>query len=80
MIEKMNINGKDAWIMVEPHILESVEPGEHPEEYFIAYYTFQEPGLAGGKMFKEADETPKLFQSPVEALEYATEELLRVLA
>ncbi len=79
MTEKIVINGKNAWIMVEPHILESDEPEEDPKEYFIAYYTFQEPGLAGGKMFTEEDKSPKLFESPVEALEFATEELLRVL-
>jgi hypothetical protein len=80
MTEKISINGKDVWVMVEPHIIENDEPGEQLKEYFIAYYTFQEPGLAGGKMFTEEDDSPKLFESPVEALEFATEELLRVLA
>ncbi|MBC8032639.1 MAG: hypothetical protein H7Y03_00725 [Chitinophagaceae bacterium] len=80
MTEKLSINGKDAWVMVEPHILEGEEQGEAHKEYFIAYYTLQEPGLAGGKIFMEEDDRPKLFASPVEALEFATEELLRVLA
>lgn len=79
MTEKISINGKDVWIIVEAHKIQRENPKIIPTEYFIAYYTFQEPGVAAGEVIKEKDERPKLFESPVAALEYATEKLSEIV-
>jgi hypothetical protein len=84
MTEKLNINGEDVWVVVEAVDAQEGNPNILPAEYFVAYYSSQEPpieasshepGKMPGKVFKSEDNTPKRFLSPVEAIEYATEKL-----
>ena len=76
MTEKVSINGKDAWIVIEPHFIQPQDAEDAPQEYFTASYHVLEPESSpGGVLFMEEDKTPKLFESPVEALEYASEKL-----
>ncbi len=84
MTEKLTINGQDVWVVVEALDAQSGHPNVIPTEYFIAYYNFQEPGIAAsshepgkmpGELFEAEDGSPKRFLSPVEAIEYAAEKL-----
>lgn len=78
MTEKLLINGKDVWVVVEPlTVPENAETV--PTEYFIVFYNLEEPGSMPGEMLREADNRPKLFESPVAALEYANEKLLEIV-
>ena len=73
MTEKISIHDKDVWITVEPLAVHRQNVHVIPTEYFIAWYSFQEPQeQAPGEMFRNGDR-PKVFLSPVEALEYAYE-------
>ena len=77
MTEKIQVNGKDLWVVVEPHVAH--QPGG-PQEYFTAsYYSTDPAGSPGGVLFLEEDGKPVVFSSPVEALEYASEKLLGLL-
>jgi hypothetical protein len=76
MTEKVQIGNKDVWIAVEPLAVHRQNAHIIPTEYFVAYYSTKEPDGDLGEMFKEADNRPKLFLSPVEALEYAYEHLV----
>jgi hypothetical protein len=79
MTEKLSINGKDVWIMIEPHLTPRENPHIIPTEYFSAMYYLQEPdGNAAGEVFIDGNE-PRLFESPVAALEYAREKLSLLL-
>lgn len=84
MTEKLTINGQDVWVVVEALDAQGGNPNVIPAEYFVAYYNFQEPGIAAsshepgkmpGEQFKAEDGSPKRFLSPVEAIEYAAEKL-----
>ena len=78
MTEKLSINGKDVWVVIEPlTVPESADTVL--TEYFIVFYNLEEPGSMPGEMFREADNRPKLFESPVAALEYANEKLLEIV-
>ena len=79
MTEKVNIKGQDVWIVVEPLTPPRENNDELPTEYFIVFYNLEEPGTMPGEMLREADNRPKLFESPVAALEYANEKLLEIL-
>ena len=75
MTEKLQIKGKDIWVMIEPHAIQL--PSENPREYFTASYHSVEPATDnGGILFLDDDKEPVTFSSPVEALEYANEKLL----
>ncbi|HTL08110.1 MAG TPA: hypothetical protein VL307_07645 [Chitinophagaceae bacterium] len=75
MTEKIAINGKDAWIVVEPHTLHL--PGAEPTEYFTASYYLADPAVTpAGILFTDKDQKAISFNSPVQALEYASEQLL----
>ena len=78
MTEKVNINGQDVWIVVEP-LTPPSDNDELPREYFIVFYNLEEPGSKPGEMFREEDNRPRLFESPVAALAYANEKLLEIL-
>ena len=79
MTEEIQINGQKVYILIEPH----THPG-HPDgsgtEYFTAAYTVDntrtEPSAV---LFLNDDKTPKCFESPVQALEYANEKLLGLI-
>ena len=79
MKEEIYVSGKKIWILIEPHVLP--DTGEdQPREYFTASYdTNDPPSNPGGILFLEADSTPRRFESPVQALEYANEKLLGLI-
>jgi len=87
MIEKININGRDVWLTIEPQDAQHGNPNVIPAEYFIAYYNLQEPAIEAsvhepgkkpGEVIQE-NKVPKRFLSPVEAIEYAAEKLPVIL-
>ena len=75
MIEKHSINGQDVWLEVEPYFVPRDNPRTIPTEYFTARYYLQEPAGESGKVITDKDGNPKLFESPVAALEFANERL-----
>ena len=76
MKEEIDIGGNKAWILIEPHLLGDQEEG-HQSEYFTASYSFEEQAEGPAVvLFLQEDLTPKRFESPVQALEYASEKLL----
>lgn len=75
MIEKQSINGREVWLEVEPYHVKRDNPNEIPTEYFIARYYLQDPTLENSKSVVGDDGNPRLFESPVAALNYASEEL-----
>lgn len=79
MTEKLTINGKEVWVVVEPHMIPRENPHIIPTEYFTAMYYFQEPGDdVHGEIFIDGT-VPRLFESPVAALEYARETLIELI-
>jgi len=82
MIEKQSINGKEFWIEVEPYHVQRDNPRVIPTEYFTAKYYLQEPASTSsiaGELILEKDGQPKLFESPVAALEFATEKMTELI-
>lgn len=78
MKEEINIGGKKVWILIEPHA--DQEGTDLPHEYFTASYaTLDPPTTPGGIVFLESDKSPKRFDSPVQALEFANERLLGLI-
>lgn len=78
MTEKLQINGKDIWVMIEPHTTR--QPADDAQEYFTASYFSNDPaGQPGGILFTTPDNKPVTFYSPVAALEYANEKLLGLI-
>ncbi len=78
MIEKQSINGKDVWVEIEPYHIQRDNPRVIPTEYFTAKYYLQEPASSsssGGELIVDKDGQPKLFESPVAALEFANEKM-----
>jgi hypothetical protein len=74
MIEKLNIKGSDIWIIIEPHVAHS--PGDDPKEFFTASYHVLDPvTYPGGTLLLDSEGKPMAFDSPVQALEYASEKL-----
>jgi len=74
MIEKVNIKGKDIWIIVEPHVIHP--PGNDAKEFFTASYQVLDPVASpGATLLLDCDGKPLAFDSPVQALEYANEKL-----
>jgi hypothetical protein len=82
MIEKSSINGKDVWIEIEPYHMERDNPRTIPTEYFTAKYYLQEPASNSdrtGEWILDKDGGPKLFESPVAALEFANEKMMDLI-
>ncbi|MGB8192321.1 MAG: hypothetical protein WCF67_10405 [Chitinophagaceae bacterium] len=80
MIEKHSINGQDVWLEVEPYHVKRDNPKTIPTEYFTARYYLQEPvGGESGKIITQSDGNPKLFESPVAALEFVNGKLLELM-
>lgn len=77
MTEKIAIAGKDIWVTVDPHMHQ--QPGQYTEEYFTASYHTSMPGTGTGGILFEEEGRPKLFLSPVAAIEYAVETLSRTV-
>ncbi len=79
MTEKLTINGKEVWVVIEPHLVPRENPHIVPTEYFTAMYYWREPGDGVcGELFIDGTE-PRLFESPVAALEYASETLSKLI-
>ena len=79
MTEKLSIKGKDVWVMVEPYIPEGRNPNVIPTEYFKVYYNLQEASNDKVEVLTDRGDEPKLFESPVAALQYANEKLMEIL-
>jgi len=81
MIEQQSINGKQVWLKVDPYHVHRSNPNIIPTEYFTATYYLQEPANddTNGETIKEEDGGPKLFESPVAALDYARKQLERMI-
>lgn len=88
MNEKLNIHGKDVWVIIEPRKAGGESSQSIPTEYFIAFYSLHEPeiyssvhepGKAPGTLFSDEYNEPLLFLSPVAAVEYAVETLPKLL-
>jgi hypothetical protein len=75
MIEKQIINGRDVWVEVQQQPANRHNLNTIPTEYFTARYFFEEPGKADGKWLTDEDGEPKLFESPVAALNYASKKI-----
>lgn len=74
MIEKVNIKGADVWITIEPHATHA--GGDDAKEFFTASYHLQDPiAHPGGTLLIDAEGKAISFDSPVQALEYASEKL-----
>ncbi len=76
MIEKQSINGRDVWVEIQQQPANRANPNTIPTEYFTARYFLQEPGSAEGKWLTGEDGAPRLFESPVAALSYASRKLM----
>lgn len=76
MIEKLTINNKEIWIEVEPYHVQRDNPKTIPTEYFTARYYGHEPIDQNGELFTEEDGSPRLFESPVAALTYASKKVM----
>jgi hypothetical protein len=76
MIEKHSINGRDVWLEVQQQPANRQNPNTIPTEYFTARYYLEEPRGAEGEVLTDDDGKPKLFESPVAALNYVNEHLL----
>ena len=81
MIEKQYINQKDVWLKVEPWHVHRDNPNIIPTEYFTVSYYLESPlpGAAKGELIKDESGEPKLFESPVAAINFASEKLLGIL-
>jgi len=82
MIEKQSINGKEVWVEVEPFHVKRDNPRTIPTEYFTAKYYLQEPAASPanrGEVIMDKDGSPKLFESPVAALEFANEKVIELI-
>lgn len=78
MIEHHVINGKDVWVEVMEQPAGRENPNIIPTEYFTARYYLSEPP-ANGEWIIDEDGEPQLFESPVEALTFATKKLMNMV-
>ena len=76
MIEKHNINGKDVWVEIEQQPANRNNPHVIPTEYFTARYYMEEPPAGTAQVLTDEDGQPKLFESPVAALTFASKKLI----
>ena len=82
MIEKQSINGREFWIEVKAFHVERDNPRTIPTEYFTVRYYLQDPTSSvgnTGEVISEKDGQPKLFESPVAALQYANEKVMEII-
>ena len=77
MIEKHSINGRDVWLEIQQQPANRSNPNVIPTEYFTAKYYFEEPGNTEGRVLTDEDGEPKLFESPVAALNYVSKRIER---
>jgi hypothetical protein len=74
MKEKQCINGKDVWLSVMPFYPVRENPNVIPAEYFTIAYSLKEHGY-DSETIKDENGEPKLFESPVAAINYANKKL-----
>lgn len=81
MIEKQSFNGKDVWIKVDPYRVERANRNIIPTEYFTAGFYFNEPlsDVNVAEIVRDEKGEIKLFESPVEALNFARKQLEKKL-
>jgi hypothetical protein len=79
MIEKQSINGKDVWIEIEQQPANRSNPNIIPTEYFFAKYYLEESLAGTAVILTDEDGKPKLFESPVAALTYASKQLTTLI-
>ncbi|MEO5891741.1 MAG: hypothetical protein ABIQ31_15950 [Ferruginibacter sp.] len=78
MTEKVQINEKNVWIVIEPYAIQA--PAGEPQEYFTASYYLNDPrSNPEGVLMLDENKKAIAFESPVEALEYANEKLLGLI-
>jgi hypothetical protein len=78
MKEKQCINGKDVWLSVMPYYPERNNPHIIPAEYFTIAYSLKGQEQ-DNEIVKDEKGQPKLFESPVAAISYASQELQKIL-
>jgi hypothetical protein len=76
MIEHHKINGKDVWVEVIEQPAGRENPHTIPTEYFTARYYLSEPSGSNGEWITNDEGEPRLFESPVAALTFATKKLM----
>jgi hypothetical protein len=79
MIEKHRINGKEVWVEVEQQPANRSNPNSIPTEYFTARYYLEEPPGGESALIKDENGEPRLFESPVAALTYASKKLMTLV-
>ena len=79
MIEKQYINGQEVWVEIQAQSAGRNNPHIIPTEYFTAKYYLEEPESSSGNVFLDEDGEPKLFESPVAALTFASKRLMSAL-
>jgi hypothetical protein len=79
MIEKQNINGKEVWVEIQQLPVNRSNPHIIPTEYFTARYYIEEPGKGASSIILDEEGEPKRFESPVEALTFASKTLTTLI-
>lgn len=80
MIEKQLINNKQVWIKVNPVHVDRDNSNIIPTEYFTASYYLQSPeNNESEEIIKDENSEPKLFESPVAAISFASKKLAAIL-
>lgn len=79
MIEKQSINGKDVWVEIEQKPANRSNPNIIPTEYFTARYYLEEPPAGSPQILTDDEGGPKLFESPVAALTFASKKLMAMV-
>jgi hypothetical protein len=79
IIEKQYINGKEVWVEVQAKPAGRENSHVIPTEYFTVRYYLEDPKKGVAKVFTNEDGEPKLFESPVAALTFASKNLMTYL-
>jgi hypothetical protein len=77
MIEKQSINGREVWLKINPYRVQRANPNIIPTEYFTATWYLADPegGNLNGETVNDEEGAPKLFESPVAALNFTRKRL-----
>ena len=79
MIERQSINGREVWFKIDPYHVQRSNPKIIPTEYFTATCYDNDPAGSDtrGEVVKDEQGEPKLFESPVAALNFACKTMER---
>jgi hypothetical protein len=80
MIEKHTVDGRDVWVEIQQHPVERENSKIIPLEYFTARFFLEEPGNSVGELILDEDGNPRLFESPVAALTYASQKVIGMVS